>query len=151
MNKDSIDQQYKVIDDYLDVLGFSPYQDGSGDYGERRLWIDDVLYRIWIHDMVGDYWSNEYPDNQFYLQIGKDFSRHPFETIEELNSLLGLNSIGSEDNLPIREQAKFQSTVANSKNYESIEIKGNQICIMYNEEELFKGTLTELIKKLRNE
>ena len=62
-----MDRIYKDIDDYMDELGFTPYRDGSGDFGKRR-WFDPKtpdVFEVWIMDAQPDYWTNEYPDGIF--------------------------------------------------------------------------------------
>lgn len=61
-----IDKEYTTIDTYLDMMGYSPYQDGAGDYGIRRLRDGKgrLISEIRINDMIPI--RGEYPNFQFY-------------------------------------------------------------------------------------
>ena len=64
--KEQLDNFYQKINEELDNLGFGIYNDGSGDYGERRLIKNNiVICIIIINDMVADYFG-DYPDFIFY-------------------------------------------------------------------------------------
>ena len=48
-----LDKEYKLIDKILNVLGYSEYQDGTGDYGVRRLINNQgtLISEVVINDM----------------------------------------------------------------------------------------------------
>ena len=87
------------MDEVLDKLGFAPYNDGSGDYGDRRL-ISNNKIRVIIMDMVEDYWTGELPECEYYFVDGKKW-----ECIENEQELLNL----MEDY-----NKKYQNNVLNS-------------------------------------
>jgi len=75
-----LDKEYEVIDKILNVLGYSEYQDGTGDYGVRRLINNQgtLISEVVINDMCAI--RGEYPDFQFYDRvkdkiIGFDYSK----------------------------------------------------------------------------
>jgi len=68
--KTTLDKQYDELSSLMDVMGYSKYQDGTGDYGTRRLFVKGALVStIRILDMVPVF--NDYPDGQF-LNVEKD-------------------------------------------------------------------------------
>lgn len=74
------------MDEILDKLGFGEYNDGAGDYGERRLYKDGkIICKVIIMDMVKDYWTNELPEYEYYFS---DENTH--EPIENEGDLLKL-------------------------------------------------------------
>ena len=64
-----LDKEYEVIDKILDILGYSEYQDGTGDYGVRRLINNQgtLISEVVINDMCAI--RGEYPDCQFYDRV----------------------------------------------------------------------------------
>lgn len=71
----------------LDVLGFSEYQDGSGDYGYRALRKDNkIVCKVIIMDMVPDYWTDELPEFEYIYN--KDDVYIPIESEENLKILI---------------------------------------------------------------
>ena len=68
--KDSIDREYRLIDNWMNSRGYGKYKDGSGDYGTRRLYKHKKLVsEIVIYDMVPCCWTGEYPDIRFYDKV----------------------------------------------------------------------------------
>lgn len=61
-----LSKEYELINGYLDMMGYSPYQDGAGDYGIRRLRDGKgrLISEIRINDMIPI--RGEYPNFQFY-------------------------------------------------------------------------------------
>lgn len=91
--KPEIEAQYKLIDDKMDELGFGGYNDGSGDFGTRRYCksgpdtpaVDgEMVWVVMIMDMYQEYWTNEYPDAQFYGKTNHPLQWVDIETPEEL-------------------------------------------------------------------
>jgi hypothetical protein len=64
-----LDKEYEIIDKILDIMGYSEYQDGTGDYGVRRLRNNqgDLISEVLINDMHAI--RGEYPDFQFYDRV----------------------------------------------------------------------------------
>jgi len=96
--KPELDAQYKLLDDKMDELGFSAYQDGTGDYGIRRYCksgygngppvIDgELVWEIMIIDMYEDYFG-EYPETQFWGLTLKANEWVDLETVEDLTSFI---------------------------------------------------------------
>jgi len=91
--KDELGKQYKLIDDEMDKIGFGEYNDGSGDFGTRRLYKegDRLVFEIMIMDMCQEYWTNEYPDNQFYglkHRHNNDFTSVEIKSVKDLHTFL---------------------------------------------------------------
>jgi len=82
-----IDKEYTTIDTYLDMMGYSGYQDGLGKYGIRRLISSDgrLISEVIIYDMIEI--RGEYPNYQFYdilndCVIGIDYNY--YKIVEQL-------------------------------------------------------------------
>lgn len=61
----------RLMQDFMDALGFTPYQDGSGDFGERRYYRGQAAFSIRIIDEPRDFC--EYPEG---LYLGTSSGSH---------------------------------------------------------------------------
>lgn len=84
LKESEFDRNYDDVNLVLDKYGFDDYNDGAGDYGERRLYEDlgvnknpryKIKHTIIIKDMTPCYYDNEYPDYQFtHKETGQEFN-----------------------------------------------------------------------------
>ena len=86
----NLKEQYKELMAAMDELGFSEYQDGAGDFGERRfrrtVGKDILLFNVFVMDMEEDYYGDT-PENQFYGIIDS-CNQVPIDTREELEQFI---------------------------------------------------------------
>jgi hypothetical protein len=113
------DDFIRLMGDFMDVLGFTTYQDGAGDFGERRYYREDRAFSIRIMDEPHSFC--EYPEG-VYLAYNDTHVEKWITSPYELCVWINNNENGSfylNDPFPLNQEGEdlISQVLANREDY----------------------------------